>query len=409
MKIIQMLRGTFAKKPELADGQMYLAKDTKQVFIGDKAITEGEIELAEKSYVQEVKDTALKTEQELARTKAKVANLTTEVNDQASDIADIQADYAQTTGGNTVTANGVVISDENGKLKSVTGSNGQIVKIDANGKPSVEDAGYLPLSGGTMTGDIIANKDKEFNLYKVNGPFLKFNAGLVGMKMGKQISNSGATLTINSFSSLFESYFNKQYKRFSVNDSGIYAYESENSGANYTPFLATEDGHIATKKYVDTTTGNYLPLSGGEMTGDIKVSAQTSGFQISKVTETLSFNMGVNTAAAGLWSTMNGQEANASISVNQTDQSDATIQLTQQLSASEGVNIIISNNEAKIYNLSETSSESTYFPSSDASLVNKLYVDGSVASIPVTNITVSSTQPTTQKSGDFWYQVTGTF
>lgn len=294
MKIIQMLRGTFAKKPELADGQMYLAKDTKQVFIGDKAITEGEIELAEKSYVQEVKDTALKTEQELAGTKAKVANLTTEVNDQASDIADIQADYAQTTGGNTVTANGVVISDENGKLKSVTGSNGQIVKIDANGKPSVEDAGYLPLSGGTMT-------------------------------------------------------------------------------------------------------------------GDIEVSAQTSGFQISKVTETLSFNMGVNTAAAGLWSTMNRQEANASISVNQTDQSDATIQLTQQLSASEGVNIIISNNEAKIYNLSETSSESTYFPSSDASLVNKLYVDGSVASIPVTNITVSSTQPTTQKSGDFWYQVTGTF
>lgn len=388
MKIIQMLRGTFAKKPELADGQMYLAKDTKQVFIGDKAITEGEIELANKS---------------------DLTTLTNEVNTQASDIADIQADYAQTAGGNTVTANGVVVSDENGKLKSVTGSNGQIVKIDANGKPSVEDAGYLPLSGGTMTGNIIANKDKEFNLYKVNGPFLKFDAGLVGMKMGKQISNSGATLTINSFSSLFESYFNKQYKRFSVNNSGIYAYESENSGANYTPFLATEDGHIATKKYVDTTTGNYLPLSGGEMTGDIEVSAQTSGFQISKVTETLSFNMGVNTATAGLWSTMNGQEANASISVNQTDQSDATIQLTQQLSASEGVNIIISNNEAKIYNLSETSSESTYFPSSDASLVNKLYVDGSVASIPVTNITVSSTQPTTQKSGDFWYQVTGTF
>lgn len=49
MRKIQILRGTFAKKPELEDGQMYLAKDTKQVFVGDKAITEGEVELANKS------------------------------------------------------------------------------------------------------------------------------------------------------------------------------------------------------------------------------------------------------------------------------------------------------------------------------------------------------------------------
>ena len=49
MRKIQILRGTFAKKPNLEDGQMYLAKDTKQVFVGDKAITEGEVELANKS------------------------------------------------------------------------------------------------------------------------------------------------------------------------------------------------------------------------------------------------------------------------------------------------------------------------------------------------------------------------
>lgn len=49
MRKIQILRGTFAKKPNLEDGQMYLAKDTKQVFVGDKAITEGEIEFANKS------------------------------------------------------------------------------------------------------------------------------------------------------------------------------------------------------------------------------------------------------------------------------------------------------------------------------------------------------------------------
>ena len=65
MRKIQILRGTFAKKPNLEDGQMYLAKDTKQVFVGDKAIAEGEIEFANKS---------------------DLTALTDEVNTQATDI-----------------------------------------------------------------------------------------------------------------------------------------------------------------------------------------------------------------------------------------------------------------------------------------------------------------------------------
>ena len=115
MKKIQILRGTFAKKPELEDGQMYLAKDTKQVFVGDKAITEGEVELANKS---------------------DLTTLTNEVNTQASDIADIQADYMQTTGGNTVTKNSVIVSDTNGKATALTGASGQYVGFDASGVPS---------------------------------------------------------------------------------------------------------------------------------------------------------------------------------------------------------------------------------------------------------------------------------
>ena len=170
MKIIQMLRGTFAKKPELADGQMYLAKDTKQVFVGDKAIDEGEIELAEKGYVGEIKNTVLQTQQSLASTKRDVTNLTTEVNNQASDIADIQADYAQTAGGNTVTANGVVISDSNGKLKSVTGKANQIVQFNSSKVPVAVDADFADtglsnvdittsfvFSGGPMIGGASAN------------------------------------------------------------------------------------------------------------------------------------------------------------------------------------------------------------------------------------------------------------
>lgn len=115
MRKIQILRGTFAKKPNLEDGQMYLAKDTKQVFVGDKAIAEGEIEFANKS---------------------DLTALTDEVNTQATDIADIQADYMQTAGGNTVTKNSVIVSDTNGKAVALTGTNGQYVGFDASGVPT---------------------------------------------------------------------------------------------------------------------------------------------------------------------------------------------------------------------------------------------------------------------------------
>lgn len=115
MRKIQILRGTFAKKPNLEDGQMYLAKDTKQVFVGDKAIAEGEIEFANKS---------------------DLTALANEVNTQASDIADIQADYMQTAGGNTVTKNSVIVSDTNGKAVALTGTNGQYVGFDASGVPT---------------------------------------------------------------------------------------------------------------------------------------------------------------------------------------------------------------------------------------------------------------------------------
>lgn len=115
MRKIQILRGTFAKKPNLEDGQMYLAKDTKQVFVGDKAITEGEIEFANKS---------------------DLTALTDEVNTQATDIADIQADYMQTTGGNTVTKNSVIVSDTNGKAVALTGTIGQYVGFNESGVPT---------------------------------------------------------------------------------------------------------------------------------------------------------------------------------------------------------------------------------------------------------------------------------
>ena len=62
--------------------------------------------------------------------------MTNEVNTQASDIADIQADYMQTTGGNTVTKNSVIVSDTNGKAVALTGTSGQYVGFNESGVPT---------------------------------------------------------------------------------------------------------------------------------------------------------------------------------------------------------------------------------------------------------------------------------
>lgn len=275
MRKIQILRGTFAKKPELEDGQMYLAKDTKQVFVGDKAIAEGEVELANKS---------------------DLTTLTNEVNTQASDIADIQADYAKTTGGNTVTANGVVVSDENGKLKSITGNANQIIQFDSDKVPVAVDADfasksdlndYLPLSGGRLTGDI-------------------------------EVVPTG-------------------------NELKIFQNKGENTAA--------------------------LDFSGGSVYLDVTESGSSSA------------NIEVANYISG-----------------------GAITLSQLSKGGTGVTINLSDEEAKIY----AENEGQYTPTSEASLVNKVYVDNAISAISSVNIAVSETQPTNQKVGDFWYKITGT-
>jgi hypothetical protein len=199
MKKIQILRGAFAKKPNLEDGQMYLAKDTKQVFVGDKAITEGEIELASKG--------------------------------------------------------------------------------DLNN--------YLPLSGGTLTGNIkVEPNDGTFRIFRQDG-----NEVIV-----LQIQESTCMLGIARIADL----------------------------------------------------GAYIHLSATE--------------------------------------------------------SEGSIVLRQYTKNEDGAQISLSENKAEIY----TSNGGLYTPTSEASLVNKVYVDNAISAISSVNIEVSETQPTNQKTGDFWYQVTGT-
>ena len=140
MRRIQTLRGIFAKKPVLKDGEMYVAKDTKQVFVGDKDIDGGEFNIVEDNTVF----STVKSKAETATTN--IENLTIEVNEQASEISNIQADYMQTTGGNIVTKNSVIVSNANGKATALTGTSGQYVGFNANGIPTAVDLDSIEIA-----------------------------------------------------------------------------------------------------------------------------------------------------------------------------------------------------------------------------------------------------------------------
>lgn len=58
-----------------------------------------------------------------------------DVDANTQDIADIMTDYMKTAGGNTLDPNGIAITNADGKLAVVTGTDGQIVQFDANGVP----------------------------------------------------------------------------------------------------------------------------------------------------------------------------------------------------------------------------------------------------------------------------------
>lgn len=133
-KKIQLLRGQEAKLKSssnpsgyvLSDAEFYVDTTQHKVFVGDtNATPDGRFTLANEADVEAVK---------------------TEVESISQDVADIQTDYAKTTGGNTLTPNSIAIADANGKLKGLTGTEGQFVKIGANGVPEVGDA-----SGGALS------------------------------------------------------------------------------------------------------------------------------------------------------------------------------------------------------------------------------------------------------------------
>lgn len=118
IKRLQHLRGNIAQvaNTPLRDAEIFIDTTAHKAYVGDTGVApNGYFELANAS---------------------DLTTLRNDVDGNTQDIADIMSDYAKTSaGGNVIDANAVAVSDAAGKLKGVTGTNGQIISFDANGVP----------------------------------------------------------------------------------------------------------------------------------------------------------------------------------------------------------------------------------------------------------------------------------
>lgn len=116
VKHLQLLRGLLSKlsKGTLKMGEPYVITDKHKLAVGDTGTDNGYFICADDTEVQ---------------------NLATSVTYIETDIADIQTDYMQTAGGNTITANAVAVSNTDGKLTAVKGTSGQVITFNESGVP----------------------------------------------------------------------------------------------------------------------------------------------------------------------------------------------------------------------------------------------------------------------------------
>lgn len=113
---LQFLRAIFTKlsKGALKTGEPCYITDKKKLAIGDTTETDG--------YVLCARDSELQT-------------LSSNIDTHFETLEGQLNNYAETANGHTITANAVAISNADGKLTALTGTNGQVITFNANGVP----------------------------------------------------------------------------------------------------------------------------------------------------------------------------------------------------------------------------------------------------------------------------------
>ena len=113
---LQFLRAILSKlsKDTLKTGEPCYITDKKKLAIGDTTETDGYILCARDSELQSLS----------SDTTTHFETLESQLNN-----------YAETANGHTITANAVAISNADGKLTALTGTNGQVITFNVDGLP----------------------------------------------------------------------------------------------------------------------------------------------------------------------------------------------------------------------------------------------------------------------------------
>ena len=136
---------------------------------------------------------------------------------------------------------------------------------------------YLPLSGGTLTGNLVINKSSP-GLYFKNTDIVRNTA---------PSSDVSTNITVQDKNGVNLAHFQNIYRADKENLTRMVAFKGtttdstwtaisvgyDNNGNVFTyaptPAASSNTTHIATTAWVNTKLGSYLPLSGGTLTGSL--------------------------------------------------------------------------------------------------------------------------------------------
>ena len=171
---------------------------------------------------------------------------------------------------------------------TVTGSGNAVTNIsDNNGDITVTKGNtFLPLSGGTMTGNIVFNSSNNYDIR------LNANDGILNLFGGSSgNSGSGAKLSL--------------YGTSESTNPGMFNLQAGNPDGTYKQLKGKADGTLTwggEDVTTTTTLANYLPLAGGTTTGSIQCVAKNLGSTyVNAAKDTGAIVSMTNTDSFGAW------------------------------------------------------------------------------------------------------------
>lgn len=224
-------------------------------------------------------------------TKTEIASA---VNDLASPSGEAGQTLVHRTGDETIAGTKTFSSTINGTAD----------KALKDGSGNTITSSYLPISGGTLTGALgnkVATVERGVTTTKVDRPLIEVK-DKNGTRFALLECNIAADKTVKT------ALYAYNTTATSGNNIGSISIGCDTNGTVVTSAPTPADAadnstKIATTAWVTTKCGNYVPLTGGTMTGSLTMTGNSKSFIVKNDTYTLSLQVGSGGINRGLWDT----------------------------------------------------------------------------------------------------------